>query len=47
LSFTPFHAEVGFGDAMKLMFRETIDPMKKGGFTHVCSYLWLMSNKYL
>jgi len=32
---------------MKLMFRETIDPMKQDDFTHVCSCLRLMSNKYL
>jgi hypothetical protein len=29
---------------MKLIFRKTIDLMKKDGFPHVCSYLWLMSN---
>jgi len=44
LSFTPFHAVVGVGDAMKLIFRETIDLMKKDGFTHVCSYRWSMRN---
>jgi hypothetical protein len=43
LSFTPFHAVVGVGDAMKIVFWETIDQMKKGGFLHVCSYLWPMS----
>jgi hypothetical protein len=44
LSFTPFHAVVGVGHAMKHIFGETIYPLKKDDFPHVCSYLWLMSN---